>query len=658
LVGIKLLVLVSLAVGLVGVLGWSAWQMTPGKKQQNLIEHAREMMEQKAWGEGVVALRKALDIYPDDKGVRYMLMSSLFADGKVEQGLSEMETILLMQPYGDDAHRQRFSEYYGFARSAMKPERLLAMAGRIRQSLPKDVQWMAEMLEARAAYQAADYEQSASLFARLVDADAQNYLAKLDWAQSLLAAGKAAEAGALFAVLLEADPDAIDALNCYAAALTQQGKSDAALDVFIRASLVGQPPALQSLLNGGMFAMKMGKTAEAKKYFIDRLSKFYPEDRQGLIVRMYFEVLSGDKGVFLGLLDGMQPVSSASEFNALVQWCIARGQPVWGLELLDERKPVDLDSDDAITNRIMAMFALRRYGEAAKMVDGIADKDRKSLVEAELDVRAGRLQEAEKRLVTLIEAGKVHPGPFTAQAEQGLMRIRAMQKALDSADLLPRARVLLGQGRGAEVLALLDGVKKPDADLQLLGVIALMQLNRKPQALTQLEALRKLYPEHGDVWLVWARAKAESDPQQALSGLLGARTSQADGPGLESLIGELQYKLGQQAEAIETWANVSAHWPGTLQSNVSMLFRAQAYMVQKDWARAIDLWQQLMKVAPDDPATLNNFAYSLLQGGGDLGKAEQLAARPLTIMPGDAAIADTLTEVRKARASDAKKAGG
>jgi len=658
LVGLKLLVLAAVALGIVGLLGWAAWQMTPGKRSQKLVEHAREMIAEKAWGESVVALRKALEIYPDDKGIRYMLMSSLFADGKVEQGLAEMETILLMPPFGDDAHRQRFSEYYGMVRGGVKPERLRAMAERIRKGMPQQEHWMAAMLNARAAFLAGDYEQSAAMFGKIADAGERNYQLRLDWAQSLLAAGHAADAGVLFADMVKENPNAIDALNGYATALTLQGKPDDALDVYIRASLVGEPPTLQPLLNGGLFAMNQGRLAEAKKYFIGRLAKYYPDDRQGKLMRMRFDVLSDDKAAFLGLFEAMNPPADKGEFSSLVQWCVVRNHPVWALELLDNHAPKGLDSDDAVTDRIMAMLALRRLDEAAKLVEGVKDKDRKSLLLAELDMRTGRLAEAEKRLVALVEAGKDHPGPVTTQAEQGLARVKALQKVLDSADLLPRARVLLGQGRGAEVLKLLDGVKKPDADLDMLGVMALMQLNRKQEAMARLDTLRKTYPGREDVWLVWARAMAESDPQKALSGLLEAKTSKADGPGLESLIGELQYKLGQHQAAINTWGMVTSHWPNTLAGNVSMVFRAQAYMVEKDWAKAIDIWQQVLKIAPNDPVTLNNLAYSLLQGGGDLQQAERLAEQALTIKPGDAAIADTLAEVRKARQSSSSKTGG
>jgi len=657
--GLKLFILAAVVLGVIGILGWSAWLMTPGKRSQQLVEHAREMMEAEAWSESVVALRKALEIYPDDKGIRHMLMSSLFADGKVEQGLAEMETLLLQPPFGDDAHRQRFSDYYGTVRDGgVKLERLRAMVERMHQSLPQNAQWMADMLDARVAFLAGEYEQSAAKFGKLADAGVRNYKLRLDWAQSLLASGKAEEAGVLFRDMLKADSNSIDALNGYATALTLQGKADDALDVFIRASLVGEPPLLQALLNGGMFAMNRGRVAEAGTYFMNRLAKYYPDDRQGVLMRMRYDVLSGDKASFFKLLGTLKPAIDEPEIASIEQWCVDRGQPVWGLELLDAHAPQDMDRDDITTYRISAMLALRRFDEALKLAGSIKDKDRQSLVLAELDLRSGKLVEAEGRLNALVEADKDDPGSITARAEQGLVRLRAMQKALDAAELLPRARILLGQGRGEEVLTLLEGVKKPDADLDMVGVMALMQLDRKQEAMNRLEVLRKTYPVREDIWLVWGRAVAESDPQKALSGLLDAKLTSADGPGLESLIGELQYKLGQQQEAISTWERLALRWPNTLAGNVSNVFRAQAYMVLKDWAKAADVWNQVLKIAPNDPVTLNNLAYSLLQGDGDLQQAEQLAAKALTIKPGDAAIADTLAEVRKARASGTKNAGG
>ncbi|MDQ6971305.1 MAG: tetratricopeptide repeat protein [Mariprofundaceae bacterium] len=657
---LKLFVLAALAIGIIGVLGWSAWQFTPGKRHQNLMDHARMMMEEKAWGESTVALRKALEIYPEDMGVRHMLMSSLFAEGKVDQGLTEIENILMMPPFGSAIHQQSFSEYYAMVRGAgARTDRMHQIAVKMRQSYPPELHWMADLLDARAEFLDQDFAKAAGLFAKLIDAGVKTYQVKLGYAQSQLATGENMKAAAMFKELLKGSPDAVEVLNGYAATLTLQGKADEALDVFIRASLVGNPPKRESLLSGGLFALNQGKVAEAKKYFIKRVIKFYPEDRIGKLMRMRFNILVGDKPSFVALYEGMKPEVNSAELAELMGWSISRGRAVWALELLDNHTPQDMPQDDVTTYRIMAMIALRRLDEAGKLADTISDANKQTLVIAELDMRSGRLADAQKRFSSLIEAEKDSPTSMTARAKQGLARVQAMNKALASADVLPRSRILLGQGKAEEVLKLIDGVKQADADLQLMGVMALLQLKRNAEAMKHLDVLLAEYPEMQSGWLIWGRKMAEKNPETALAGLLKAASSAAaGGPQLESLIGELQYKLGQHDKAIATWAKVASRWPNTLAANVSNVFRAQAYMMKKEWESAVGIWQQVLEIARDDPVTLNNLAYSMLQSHGDLKRAEQLAIHALRVKPGDAAIEDTLQGIRQAMQQGGSNAGG
>jgi len=159
--------------------------------------------------------------------------------------------------------------------------------------------------------------------------------------------------------------------------------------------------------------------------------------------------------------------------------------------------------------------------------------------------------------------------------------------------------------------------------------------------------LLKQYPDREDVWLIWGRSVNETNPKKALDGLQKAIASKADGPSLRSLLGEVQYKLGQHDAAIKTWRTVSKQWPNTLSGNIANVFRAQAYMVKKDWSSAAKIWELVLKIAPDDPVTLNNLAYCLLKNGRELTRAKAMAEQALLIQPGNAAISDTLNEIRK-----------
>jgi len=645
-----------LFLSIISAVGWGVWQFTPGKRHQKLVEHAQEMVAEKAWGESVVALRKAIEIYPDDMGVRHMLMSSLFAAGEISQGFSEMENILLMPPY-DDAYRIRFSEYYGFVRGGGQVERMRAQAKRMRKVLPEALFWMPDVLQARAFFLVGEYKKSADLFDKILASDVDYYQIKLDMGQSLLASGRVDEAEKIFRNLRKENPNTVEVFNGLATALMLQGKMDAALDIYIRGSLIGQPPGRKILLNGSLFAMRMGKLSEAKKYFIDRLIKFYPEDRQSQLMQMKYGILENDKTGFFKSLGELKPSADKREFADLMEWCINYKRALWGLEMLQNHEPQDMDADISIGYRVAAMLGLRRIDEAKKLIEKISDKDRQTLMQAEVLLQTGRLAQAETEFAKLAASGESNPTQISNLAARRLADVQAMQKALDSAEFLPRARILLGQGRGEEVLKLLAGIKEANADTAMMGVLALLQLDRKKEALAKLETLLKQYPDREDVWLVWGRSVSETNPKKALAGLQQVIGSKAGGPGLRSLIGEVQYKLGQHRQAIETWRKVSERWPNTLSGNIANVFRAQAYMAEKDWPSAAEIWEKVLKIAPNDPLTLNNLAYCLLKNDNELSRAKAMAEQALLIQPGNAAIEDTLSQIKQALEQATQKSG-
>ncbi len=647
-----------LFVGIASGVGWGAWQLTPGKRMQRLVDHAREMIAEKSWGESIVALRKALKIYPDNKGLHYMLMQSLFADGKARQGLAEMENMLLMPPFDGDIYRSHFDEYYGMVRIAGNPEEMHAQAEKMRGILPENDYWMTDLLDAQAYFIKGERDKAVVLFRQIVESGIDHYLLKLDMAQALLAVGKFTEAEVVYTGLLKRDPNALDPLNGLAMSLAFQGRRDEALDAYIRASLSSEPPVLGVLLNGAMFSMNQNRIKEAKKYFIDRLTKYYPDNTKGLLIRIRYAVLAKDEAHFFRMLGVKLLQIKKNQFIELTNWCLNHGQPRWALQMLQDYTPPDMETDVVIEYRILAMIHLQQMDEAKKLVSEITDQQRRDFLLAEIDFQSGKLQAAEKAFAKLVATGEESSTGVSRAARQRMMIINALQKKLDNAELLPRARILLAQGKAETVLELLSGAKKSDADIGLLGVMALMQLDRKEKAVAALEVLRKQYPDREDVWLIWGRSVSETNPEKALDGLQKAIASKADGPSLRSLLGEVQYKLGQHDAAIRTWRTVSKRWPNTLSGNIANVFRAQAYMAKKDWSSATTIWELVLKIAPDDPLTLNNLAYCLLKSGRELTRAKAMAEHALLIQPGNAAISDTLNEIRKLMQHGKTKAAG
>ena len=638
----------ALIIAVVGGVAWGIWQMTPGKREQRLVNHALRMMDDKAWGEATVALRKALKIYPKDKGVRRLLMQSLFAGGKPEQGLAEMETLLLTPPFADNMYDSLFDDYYGMMRAGGKPASMHAMAEKMHQVLPSSQQWMSDLLDARAVFLEGKRERALKQFRKLVDDGGTYYLLQMDMAEALLATGKYEDAEALYRRLLKQEPTSVALLNNLAMTLTLQGKASQAMESYMQASLLNEPPEIEILSSGALFAMNQNRLEEAQRHFIGRLAKYYPDDIKTTLVRLRYDVLKKDERHFFRILDAKASEMDTGEVAALADWCINHRQPRWVLRLLSDYAPADMDSDFATGMKVLALVGLHQQNEAKELLGEIGDKFQQAYLKAELDLQSGNMQVAADAFGKLADAENDVPTRIRQMAELRLQAIKAARKRLDNADLLPRARVLLAQGKADVVLRLLSGVKDPDAETGLLEVMALKQLKRDKEASARLEALHKRYPDREDVWLLWGRNVAETDAKKALQGLQGAVIGKANGPALQSLLGEVQYKVGQHDAAIETWRMVAERWPNTLAGNVANVLRAQAYMKKNDWASASRTWELVLEIAPDDPITLNNFAYCLLQEGHDLERARTMAEHALQIQPRNAAIEDTLEQIRKA----------
>ena len=274
-------------------------------------------------------------------------------------------------------------------------------------------------------------------------------------------------------------------------------------------------------------------------------------------------------------------------------------------------------------------------------------------MKAEINLELGRLDEAKNEFETLAALKKDKTNVTSFMARQRLDSTKELEKMLSQASILARSRILLAQGKAQEVLELQKTIKNPSVDIHITGVMALLQLGKDKPATAQLETMVTQYPERGDVWILWARLIGKDKPGDAAKGLLKAVKTKADGAGTRTLLGEFQYQTGQHETAISTWKDVMLRWPDF---TVAQAFLAQAYTLQEKWVSAANVWEKVLKIAPDDMLTLNNLAFCLLKSNKDLGRAKQLTENALLIQPENAEILDTLEKINKAISSQARKA--
>jgi len=114
---------------------------------------------------------------------------------------------------------------------------------------------------------------------------------------------------------------------------------------------------------------------------------------------------------------------------------------------------------------------------------------------------------------------------------------------------------------------------------------------------------------------------------------------QSDQPDLYMRLAEAQKLKGDFQGALDSWKKASDLAP----ANVTPLInRAMTLDGMKRLTEARPLYDQVLRIQPDNPLALNNLAYLLAEEGNELDAALTLAQRARQKQPNDPMIADTL----------------
>ncbi len=127
-------------------------------------------------------------------------------------------------------------------------------------------------------------------------------------------------------------------------------------------------------------------------------------------------------------------------------------------------------------------------------------------------------------------------------------------------------------------------------------------------------------------------------PEVALS---EAENRAANSPNDRARIGDIEMRRGNfpaaaiAYQAALTKAGDKAEWP--------LIFAtANAYDNAGAWAKAMPLLEQALKLAPEEPAILNELGYGLITNGGNVDRGLSLISKAVLLRPDDAAIVDSL----------------
>ncbi len=128
-------------------------------------------------------------------------------------------------------------------------------------------------------------------------------------------------------------------------------------------------------------------------------------------------------------------------------------------------------------------------------------------------------------------------------------------------------------------------------------------------------------------------------PDTAIDLLRKVALVQSDQPDLYMRLAEAQKLKGDFKGALESWKKASDLAPNGVSP---LLNRAMALDGMKRFTEARPLYDQVLRIQPDNALALNNLAYLLAEDGNELDAALTLAQRARQKQPNDPMIADTL----------------
>jgi tetratricopeptide (TPR) repeat protein len=249
----------------------------------------------------------------------------------------------------------------------------------------------------------------------------------------------------------------------------------------------------------------------------------------------------------------------------------------------------------------------------------------------------------------------VTPGDINARLirSAALMGLNDFQKAREELEVLLRARSDLPQA--VFLLASLDfsqrrfaaaesGFRKLQQlnDPRGIGGVAesLMAQNRASEAQQVVQAALQKSPDARDLRLLHAKtATAVGQFELALTELSQVLATAPDSPDLHLMIGQTHRQAGRLQEAEAAFLRARKLAPTRVEPITSL---ALLYEAMKEPGKAKPMYEEMLKLSPDNAIALNNLAYILAESGENLDQALKYALRAKQKYPQDNDIADTL----------------
>ncbi len=369
-----------------------------------------------------------------------------------------------------------------------------------------------------------------------------------------------------------------------------------------------------------------GKTAEASS-LVDQILKENPKDDEALRVHANLLLASGKQDSVQTARTELEDLSKRTPSDASVWLGLARSEVAKGD--LNAARAEYLEAIRKRPNYLTARYAVAEIGllnrhpeetltQAGEILKLRPNDTRARLLRAQALVRTGNNAQAQSELTSL---SKEFPKDNQVQVELGLLAL-SQKKYSEANEIFTKLRATGDERATAGLAETYSARKEFDKAIPLLNE----GLKKSPDSvlLTRELAATAAAAGHYDVAITEFHKIVTLHPR-SVDDLLGLGDVYGLKGDLNSAITAYQQALGVSSTNLNAGLGLS---------------RALASAGRTNEAKA--QYESVLKAHPDDPMVLNDFAYFLVDNGGDTDQALRLAQRAVEKSPDQPGYSDTI----------------
>jgi Flp pilus assembly protein TadD len=377
-----------------------------------------------------------------------------------------------------------------------------------------------------------------------------------------------------------------------------------------------------------LFANQTAKNRDANNLLAEIL-KDNPKDSDAIAMRAALMLQTGNIEQINMAANDLQALVTKNPKNHLLHFNLARALAAKGQiepARLQLEEAVKLRPDFIVAREMLGRIYLRKgdFAKALDSADGIIRLDSKNLT-AHL-MRSSALLglgDKDKAREELAFITKTYPQNPDARWQVGYMAYQGKD--------FKQAEQIFGELYKSN----------PNDGRSLAGLTdALAMDHRMNEAIAEAQKALDKEPQRRDLRLFLAnldmRAEKFDDALGIYQSLLTKEPKSAD---LLYRIGETERRKGDLNSAIDNFRKCSQEAPNNTDC-LRMLGLLMEATGKRDLAKPV--YEQILKIHPDDPVALNNLAFAKAEDGVDLDQALTMAQRAVQVAPNSPELKDTL----------------